>query len=65
MKDAKKNASLPNGRFGIRIDDLSDLDIAPSATVAWILYDAIVEVPPDHPFEANFELKFWLSGTHP
>jgi hypothetical protein len=53
MKDAKTNASLPAGRFGIRIDDLSNLDIAPSATVAWILYDATVEVLPDHPFEAN------------
>ena len=65
MKDPKTNASLPAGRFGIRIDDLDFLDIAPSATVAWLLYDAIVEVPPDHPFEANFILKFWLNGTHP
>ena len=65
MRDAKTNASLEFGRFGVRIDDLSTLDINPSATVAYLLHDAEIEVPPDHPFEANFTLKFWLNGTHP
>lgn len=65
MKDPKTNASLPNGRFGVRIDDLSTLDINPSVTVAYLLHDAIIEIPPDHPFEANFTLKFWLNGIHP
>lgn len=65
MKDAKTNASLPNGRFGVRIDDLSTLDINPSAATAYLLHDANVEIPRDHPFEANFTLKLYLVGTHP
>jgi len=65
MKEAKTNASLPNARFGVRIDDLSNLDINPSASTAYMLYDAEVEIPRDHPFEANFTLKLWLVGTHP
>lgn len=65
MKAAKTNASLSNGRFGVRINDLSTLDINPSATTAYLLYDAEVEIPRDTPYEANFTLKLWLNGTHP
>lgn len=65
MKEAKTNASLPNGRFGVRIDDITTLDIIPSTGVGYLLYDAEVFIPPDHPFEANFTMKFWLVGTHP
>ena len=62
MNDPKTNASLPNGRFGVRIDDMTDLDVVPDEFTAYMLYDAVIEVPPDHPFEANFTLKFWLNG---
>ena len=66
MNDPKTNASLPAGRFGVRIDDMTDIDVdPPTATTAYLLYDAVVEVPPDHPFEANFTLKFWLNGLQP
>ena len=66
MKDAKTNASLPFGRFGIRIDDFSTIsDQTPSATTSYILFDAELDIPPDHPFECNFVLHFYMTGTHP
>ena len=65
MGDPKTNTALEFGRFGVRVDDFSNLDIAPSATVAWMLYDAEVDIPPDHPYECNFTLRLWLNGTHP
>ncbi len=66
MKDAKTNASLANSRFGVRIDDFSAIgDLGPSATVAYLLHDVQLEVPPDHPYECNFTIKLWMNGTHP
>lgn len=66
MKEAKTNASLPFGRFGIRVDDFSTIgDQTPSATVGYLLFDAELDIPPDHPYECNFTLKFYLTGTHP
>jgi len=66
MKDAKTNTSLPNGRFGLRVDDFSTiLDQTPSATTGYILFDAELDIPPDHPFECNFTLHFYMTGTHP
>lgn len=65
MGDPKTNASLPFGRFGVRVDDISNLDIVPSATVGWLLHDVVLDIPPDHPYECNFTIKLWLNGTHP
>jgi hypothetical protein len=65
MKDAKTNASLPFGRFGVRIDDISVWNQTPSASVGYILYDVDIHIPEDHPYEANFTIKLWMNGTHP
>jgi len=66
MKDAKTAATLNKGRFGIRIDDFSNVaDQAPSSATAYLLHDVQITIPPDHPYEANFIIKLWLNGTHP
>ena len=66
MKDAKTTTTLSFGRFGIRVDDFTNIvNQTPSSSVGYLLYDAQCFIPPDHPFECNFTLKFWLNGTHP
>ncbi len=66
MKDAKANASLPVGRFGIRVDDFSDVaDQTPSSSTAYMLHDVQLTIPPDHPYECNFIIKLWMNGAHP
>jgi len=65
MKDAKTNASLPRGRFGVRQDDLPALDINPSATTAYILYDVNIKRPEGRPNEATFLIRLYLNGVSP
>lgn len=67
MKDPATNASLPFGRFGLRLDDFGAvdklLDFVPIATSGYILYDVFVEdleVPRD---EVGFIAKLYRNGT--
>jgi len=66
MKEAKTNASLPFGRFGVRNDNFTTIgDQVPSTLVGYLLHDVILEIPPDHPYECNFTIKLWMNGAHP
>jgi len=64
-KDAAVNASLPFGRFGLRLDDFAQgtLNLTPSSTIGYILYDIDVqdvEIPRD---EVGFIAKFYRNGS--
>ena len=59
----KTNASLPFGRFGIRYDNMSQFDLTPSATVAYILYDFVVKDVEEFQDKAEFTIRMYLNGT--
>ena len=63
MIQDKTNAALPRGRFGIRLDDISQLNLTPSAGTAYILYDVFIQRVEGSPNEASFVAKLYLNGT--
>lgn len=63
---ATSNPNFRYGRFGIRIDDLSEIDLTPSSSRGYILYDVYVERVPDSPNEVGFIAKLYrtsMAGT--
>jgi hypothetical protein len=53
------NPNFRFGRFGVRIDDLSEIDLTPNATQGMILYDVFVERVQDSPNEIGFIAKLY------
>jgi len=63
MTTDKTNANLPRGRFGIRLDDLTNRNLTPSATVAYILHRFFWRRPTDSPEEIQFIAELYQNGT--
>ncbi len=51
------------GRWGLRMDDMQELNLSPSATIGYLLYDVYVERPDDAVNEKRFILKFYRNGA--
>ena len=65
QKDPATNASLPFGRFGLRLNDFASnaLNLVPTSTVGYILYDIEIndlESPRD---EVVFVARLYRNGT--
>ncbi len=63
MTNDKTNTSLPFGRFGIRVDNISQLDLTPSATIGLILFNSWIEDVEDFQSNAEFELHLYRNGS--
>jgi len=51
------------GRFGLRIDDMGQFDLTPSAGVGYMLHDVFIDRIEGSPNEASFIAKLYLNGT--
>ncbi len=63
MREDADNDSLPFGRFGVRINDLAEVDMNPDANKGYILYDCYCERVQDSPNEVMFIAKLYRNGT--
>ncbi|MCK5600898.1 hypothetical protein KAR91_03455 [Candidatus Pacearchaeota archaeon] len=63
IREGKDNDDFEFGRFGLRVNDLDEVDMIPSATQGYILYDVFVERRENSPNEVGFIAKFWRNGT--
>lgn len=63
MKDPTAIAALPFGRFGIRLDDISILNLTASGGTGYMLHDVFIERPENSPNEATFVAKLLLNGA--
>jgi len=65
QKEDAANASLPEGQFGIRIDDFGAgvINLVPIATDGYILHDVYVAAEESPIGPLGFIAKFYRSGT--
>lgn len=65
QKEVGQNASLPFGRFGIRLDDFGSgtLDLTPSAVAAYLLVDVDIQDVESPRDEVSFVARFVRNGT--
>ena len=63
MANDKTNTDLKFGRFGLRLDNMSVLNLTPSGTIGYLLHDVYIEQPDDSPNEATFIAKLYLNGS--
>jgi len=63
MNGDKTNSAFPFGRFGIRYDKMTQIELLPTATVGYILYDCYIEDVEEFEAKADFILKFYRNGT--
>lgn len=63
MRNDKTNASLPNGRFGIRDDNMSQINLTPSTTIAYILFDFQCDDIEEFQKKANFTARLYRNGA--
>lgn len=61
MRNKATNASLPYGRWGLRLDDLPIHNFTPSAGGGYILHDLYTERVEDSPDEVMFIAKLYLN----
>lgn len=59
---ATSNPNFRFGRYGIRIDDLTEANLNPDANRGYILYDVFVERVPDSPNEVGFIAKLYRTS---
>lgn len=59
---ATLNPDFRYGRFGLRINDLSEINLNPSSTRGYILYDIFVERVVDSPDEVGFIAKLYRTS---
>jgi hypothetical protein len=62
MRNKATNASLPYGRFGLRLNDAAVHDFTPFASGGYILYDVYTERVEDSPNEVMFIAKLYLNN---
>jgi hypothetical protein len=62
MTGKATNAALPYGRFGLRLDDYTTMNLTPSAAAGYILHDVYIERPEDSPDEVRFVAKFYKNN---
>ncbi len=63
MINDKTNASLPFGRFGLRYDNMSQLNLTPSTTIGYILYDFVVKDVEEYQDKAEFTARLYRNGA--
>ena len=63
MKQDKDITDFPFGRYGVRLDDMSDDDVTPSATIGCLLYDVERFRPENQPEIIGFIAKLYRNGT--
>jgi hypothetical protein len=63
MIQDKTNSSLVYGRFGLRYDNMSQLDLTPSTTIGYILYDFIVKDVEEFQNKAVWEARLYRNGA--
>jgi len=63
MTNDKTNSALKFGRFGIRADNMSQVDQTPSTTIGYILQDFFVEDIEEFQNRANFECILYRDGA--
>jgi len=61
-ESATSNPNFRYGRFGVRIDDLSEVDLTPDADRGYILYDVFIERVPDSPNEVALIAKLYRTS---
>jgi len=57
--DGTSNPDFRFGRFGVRVDDLVEINLTPNALRGMILYDVFVERVQDSPNEVGFIIKLY------
>ncbi len=63
MADPATNTDLKRGRFGIRVDDLIQVTLTPSASIGYVMYDVFVQRPENSENELGFIAKFYRTGA--
>lgn len=65
QKEDAQNTVLPEGRFGIRVDDFGNnvINLNPTATDGYILYDVYITAEESPRGTLGFIAKFYRSGT--
>jgi len=63
MTNDKTNASLPFGRFGVRFDNISQIDLTPSSTIGYILQEFWVEDVEEYQNKADFTAILYRNGA--
>jgi hypothetical protein len=63
MSQTATNNDFKFGRFGIRNDDMSVIDLTPSAALGYILHDVYVQRVLNSPNEQGIILKFYRTGS--
>ena len=61
--ESADNDDYPFGRFGIRIDDLAEVNLNPDQTRGYILHDVHCERVEDSPDEVMFIAKLYRNGV--
>lgn len=57
------DTTFPEGRFGLRIDDMGQFDLTPSVGTGYLLYDVFIDRIEGSPNEASFICKLYLNGA--
>lgn len=63
MTNDKTNSALKFGRFGIRVDNMSQLDLTPSTAIGYILQDFEVEDVEEFQDKAEFTAILYRDGA--
>lgn len=63
MIQDKTNSSLAFGRFGLRYDNMSQLNLTPSGTIGYILYDFIIKDVEEFQDKAVWEARLYRNGS--
>jgi hypothetical protein len=63
MKQDKTNSALKFGRFGVRFDNISQLDQTPSTTIGYILQEFWVEDVEEYQDKADFYAVLYRDGA--
>jgi len=63
MIQDKTNTALPFGRFGLRYDNMSQLNLNPSSTLGYILYDFTLTDIEEYQNKAIWEARLYRNGA--
>ena len=63
MVNAQTNSSLKFGRFGIRWDNMTVLDLTPSGTIGYLISEFFMDDIEEYQNKATFTLKLLRNGS--
>lgn len=63
MTNDKTNASLPFGRFGLRVDNMTQINLTPSSTIGLILHHVEIQDVEEFQSHAPFVARLYRSGS--